>query len=195
MGLWRVIACASVSLGALMAGCTVHVYQYPAGASSVTWQSSAEMHSVSQRSASPESGMSAPTQPVAVSAPAPLTPPSPPTAESWSVLERTQPNRKPLRWLLSSAPPATQRQDNASQPQPQPTPSTLQPARRTWRLTNSGPRLATALATNRSAPLPAESDQTARGPIPFKQTLLCPVGFQPPCPGSLLKPSPIRNAQ
>ena len=205
MAPWRVIACASVSLGALLsAGCTVHVYQYPATASSVRWQSNAEMHSVSQRSVSPESGMSAPPQPVAVSAPPqpvavsappqPLTPPSAPTARSWPIFERTPPIRKPSRWLLSSPPLAPQPQDNARLPEPQPTPSTLEPARRTWRLTNSRARLAT-LANNRNAPLPAETDQTARGPIPFKQTLLCPVGFLPPCPGSLLKPSPVRNAQ
>ena len=196
MAPWRVIACASVSLGALLsAGCTVHVYQYPATASSVRWQSNAEMHSVSQRSVSPESGMSAPPQPVGMSAPPQrLTPPSAPTARSWPIFERTPPIRKPSRWLLSSPPLAPQPQDNARLPEPQPTPSTLEPARRTWRLTNSRARLAT-LANNRNAPLPAETDQTARGPIPFKQTLLCPVGFLPPCPGSLLKPSPVRNAQ
>ncbi len=196
MALWRVIACAGVSLGAqLITGCTVHVYQYPAEASSVTWQSSAEMHSVSQRSASPGSGVSAPPQPVAVSAPPqPVTPPSPPTARSWAVRERTQPSRKPSRWLLSSSP-STQRQDNSRLPQPQPTPSTQEPARRPWRLINSEARLATTLANNRSAPLLAETDQTARAPIPFKQTLVCPVGFLPPCPGTLLKPAPVQNAQ
>ncbi len=214
MALWRVIACTSVSLGVwLITGCTVHVYQYPAGASSVAWQASGEMRSVSQRSVSPESGMSAPTQPLPVfapaaplavpapmqplivSAPVVLAPPSPKTRESWPLVERTPPGRKPSRWLLSSAPPAPDRQVNSSLPPTQPTPSTLEPAGRAWRLANPAPRLAATLANNHNAPLPPESDQTAHGPIPFKQTLLCPVGFQPPCPGSLLKPSPVRNGQ